>query len=227
MCVCLYVAFANMCMRMRHLNVLLWQRDNSGGGGRVHASALCARECTKTGLKADITSSIVHQQLSCTRITTSSAAYVCCGRWLLHLGWPEHRNVYHTVYDRVYGKFPAKINIYTVYTVYVWFWQPHYHMAIFPPTPTTAGTKLAGAVPAGIWACAGPGFTCAASSMANFALSRDLQCASAKTRECTDTGAGAHSTKHTAHRDNELYTFDYMYRYCVKRCDSTQHFCVQ
>jgi hypothetical protein len=36
------------------------------------------------------------------------------------LGWPEP--YIHTVHDRIFGKFPAKNNVYSVYTMYTWLW---------------------------------------------------------------------------------------------------------
>ena len=40
-------------------------------------------------------------------------------------GWPEP--YMHTVYDRMYGDFPAKNTVYTPYIcMYVWFWPSLY-----------------------------------------------------------------------------------------------------
>jgi len=39
------------------------------------------------------------------------------------------QNCIYTVYDRIFGDFPAKNAVYTPYTVYIWFW-PTLHMSL-------------------------------------------------------------------------------------------------
>jgi len=71
-------------------------------------------------------------KLSESRVTTA-----------VHFGWPEP--YIHTVYDRMYGDFPAKNTVYTPYIpINEWFW------------PTLLCTYQGGL----------PGFCCGASSAA-------------------------------------------------------------